>query len=134
MGLRQKFSLLACLSGALMAIVSIIGCYTSYINLSDTLESEITSTVDAQGKDLDTWLQSKAVSAEYAANLLGNLGDINRMKDRNLLSLTTSDKDILDVTIGLQDKYLYGYHAGDFTGKIDPTIRPWYNDAKNGLT
>ena len=136
MSLRQKFSLLACLAGALIAIVSLVGCYTAYTNLTETLESEISSTVDAQGKDLDTWLQSKAVSAEYLANLLGNLGDINRMKNRELLSLTTSDKDILDVTIGLQDKFLFGYNAGDFTGKIDPTVRPWYNDAKekNALT
>ena len=134
MGLRQKFSLLACLAGALIALVSLVGCYTSYVNLSETLESEISAAVGSQGKDLDTWLSSKAISAEYAANLLGNLGDINQMKNRNLLSLTTSDKDILDVTIGLQDKYLFGYNAGDFTGKIDPTVRPWYNDAKNGLT
>ena len=136
MGLRQKFSLLACLAGMLIAVVSLIGCYTSYVNLSETLESEISSTVDAQGKELDTWLQSKAISAEYAANLLGNVGDLEQMKNHVLLSLTTSDKDILDVTIGLKDKYLYGYHAGDFTGKIDPTVRPWYNDAreKDGLT
>mgnify|MGYP002625113107 CR=1 FL=1 len=135
MGLRQKFSLLAILASGLIAIVSLIGCYTSYVNLSDTLEQQISSEVDAQGKDLDIWLQSKAVSAQYAADLLGNLGDLNLMKNRNLLSLTTSDQDILDVTIGLQDKYLFGYHAGDFTGQIDPTIRQWYNKARevNGL-
>ena len=136
MGLRQKFSLLACLAGMLIAIVSIIGCYTSYNNLSDTLESEISAAVESQGKDLDTWLMSKGVSAAYLADLLGNIGDINQMKNRELLSLTTSDKTIAEVTIGLQDKFLFGYHAGDFTGKIDPTLRQWYNDArtKDALT
>ena len=136
MGLRQKFSLLAFLAGALIAIVSLVGCYTSYVNLSETLENEISAAVEVQGKDLDTWLKSKAVSAEYLANLLGNIGDINQIKNRTLLSLTTSEKNILDVTIGLQDKFLFGYHAGDYTGKIDPTIRQWYNDARNkdGLT
>ncbi len=136
LGLRQKFSLLAFFAGALVAVVSLIGYYTSHTNLSETLESEISATVEAQGKDLDLWLTSKAISAEYVASLLSNVGDLNRMKNRELLSLTTSDKDILDVTIGLQDKYLFGYNAGDFTGKIDPTVRPWYNDArgKDGFT
>ena len=113
-----------------MAVVSLVGCYTAYINLSETLESELTAAVEAQGKDLDTWLTSKGVSAEYLANLLGNVGDINQIKNRTLLSLTTSDNDIADVTIGLEDKFLFGYKAGDYTGKIDPTVRAWYLDAK----
>ena len=129
-GLRQKFSMLAIFAGALTVFVSIIGYYTAHKNLSETLESELSAVVDSQAKDLDSWLTAKAVSAEYLGNLLGNLGDINRMKNRELLSLTTSDPKILDVTIGLQDKYLFGYNAGDYTGKIDPTIRPWYNDAR----
>ena len=136
LGLRQKFSLLAFLAGGLFAAMSIIGYYTSYLNLSETLTSEILAIVDSQGKEMDSWLKSKAVAAQYTADLLGNLGDINRMKNRDLQGLTTSDKDILEVTIGLRDKYFFGYNAGDFTGKIDPTGRAWYNDAreKNGLT
>ncbi len=130
-GLRQKFLMLAVLTGALVTIVSIIGYYTAHKNLSETLESELSAVVDSQAKDLDSWLTAKAISAEYLGNLLGNLGDINRMKNRELLSLTTSDPKILDVTIGLQDKYLFGYNAGDYTGKIDPTIRPWYNDTRD---
>ena len=51
------------------------------------------------------------------------------MKDRNLLGLATSDKEILEVTLGLRDKFFAGYNAGDFTGKIDPTQRPWYQQA-----
>lgn len=129
--LRQKFSMLAFLSGALVAIVSIIGYYTSYLNLSETLESEISSVVDAQGKELDAWLQARASASSHLADLLGGLGDINRMKNRELFALTTSDKDILEVTIGLEDKYFFGYNAGDFTGKLDPTVRPWYNLAKD---
>ena len=136
LGLRQKFSMLAFLAGGLFAVMSIIGYYTSFLNLSETLEAEILAVVGSQGKEMDSWLKSKAVAAQYAADLLGNLGDINRMKNRELQGLTTSDKDILEVTIGLRDKYFYGYNAGDFTGKIDPTGRAWYNDAreKNALT
>ena len=131
LSLRKKFTLLAFLTGGLFVIISVIGFYTSYTNLSTSLEHEIVAVVDEQGIALDEWLAKKAVSAEYAANLIGNTGDIEKMKNRDLLSLTTSDNDILDVTIGLRDKYLFGYNAGDFTGKIDPTVRAWYNDAKN---
>ena len=105
LGLRQKFSLLAFLAGGLFAVMSIIGYYTSFLNLSETLTSEILAIVDSQGKEMNTWLKSKAVAAQYTADLLGNLGDINRMKNRELQGLTTSDKDILEVTIGLRDKY-----------------------------
>ena len=136
LSLRKKFSLLAFLTGSLFVIISVIGFYTAYTNLSASLEEEIVAVVDDQGLTLDEWLAEKAISAEYTANLLGNIGDLAKMKDPVLLSLTTSDKDVLDVTIGLRDKYIYGYHAGDFTGKIDPTVRAWYNDAKdnNALT
>ena len=137
LSLRKKFGLLAALTGGLFLIISIIGFYTSYTNLSSTLERELVEVVDEQGLAMDEWLAKKAVSAEYLGNLLGNVGDLEKIKaSPELLSLTSSDKEILDVTIGLEDKYLYGYKAGDFTGKIDPTVRAWYNDAKtkNALT
>ena len=131
MGLRQKFSFLAIFAGAMVALVSIVGYYTSNSNLTETLEREISATVEVEGEDLNTWVESKAVSAQYLADLLGNMGSLDAMKNRTLLSLATSDKDILDVTIGLQDKYFFGYNAGDFTGKLDPTTRAWYNKAKD---
>lgn len=124
--------MLAALTGGLFLIISVIGFYTAYTNLSATLERELVEVVDEQGLVMDEWLAKKAVSAEYLGNLLGNIGDLEKIKaDPELLSLTSSDKEILDVTIGLEDKYLYGYKAGNFTGKIDPTVRAWYNDAKN---
>ncbi len=129
--LKQKFSLLAALSGALIVIVSAIAYYISSGSLSESIDNEMIAVVDSKGEELDNWLTSKTISAQYAADLLGNLGDMGRIKNPELLSLTTSDDDILEVTIGLEDKYFYGYHAGDFTGKIDPTVRDWYNDAKS---
>ena len=132
LGLKQKFSMLAVLAGALIAIVSIIGYYNANKDLSETLAAEIKSVVDAQRRELDGWLKTKAASAEYAANLLTNLnGDFEKMKDRNLMSLTTSDKDILEVTVGLNDGYFASYNAGDSTGKLDPTSRPWYKNSRD---
>ncbi|MBQ7705800.1 MAG: methyl-accepting chemotaxis protein [Selenomonadaceae bacterium] len=131
-GLKKKFALLAILAGALISFVSLIGYYTANQNLSATLEKEIKAVVDAQEKELDGWLQTKAASAEYAANLLTNLnGDFVKMKDRNLMSLTTSDKDILEVTVGLNDGYFASYNAGDYTGQLDPTSRPWYKNSRD---
>ena len=64
-GLRQKFSLLAFLAGGLFAVMSAIGYYTSFLNLSETLTSEILAVVDSQGKEMDSWLKSKAVRALF---------------------------------------------------------------------
>jgi len=136
LSLRKKFSLLSFLMGGLFVIISIIGYYTAHTNLSSSLEHELVAVVNGRGEELDAWLARKAVAAEYAATLLGNIGDLEKMKNRELLSMFTSDKEIPDLTIGLRDKYIAGYNAGDFTGKIDPTSRAWYNDArkKNALT
>ena len=128
LGLKQKFTFLAILSGLVALIIAGVGYYVSYTNLTKTIEGEMQAVADAQGQELDGWLNTKGYSAVYAARLLGNLGDINRMKNRELLSLAVGDDDILEVTIGLNDKYLFGYNAGDYTGKLDPSVRPWYND------
>ena len=129
LGLKQKFTMLAILSGIVASIIAGVGYYVSYQNLSATIEGEMNTVIDAEGKELEGWLKEKGVSAQYLANLLSGIGDINQMKDRNLLGLATSDKEILEVTLGLRDKFFAGYNAGDFTGKIDPTQRPWYQQA-----
>ena len=43
----------------------------------------------------------------------------------------TSDKEILDMAFALEDKYIACYYAGDITGKLDPTTRAWYNNARD---
>ncbi len=130
LNLNQKFSLLALLSSALIIIVSAIAYNVSTNSLDESISKEMESIVAYKGEELDNWLMSKAISAQYVADLLGNTGSISRIKNPELLSLTTSDKDILEVTIGLEDKYFYGYNAGDYTGKIDPTGRDWYKLAR----
>ena len=129
LGLKQKFTMLAILSGIVAAIIAGVGYYVSYKNLSATIEGEMNTVIAAEGRELEGWLKEKGVSAQYLANILSGIGDINQMKDRNLLGLATSDKEILEVTLGLRDKFFAGYNAGDFTGKIDPTQRPWYQQA-----
>ena len=135
MNLKQKFSMLAVLSSALLIVVSAIAYYVSTESLEEAIDNETKEIIKAQAIELDKWLVGRAVVAERTADLLGNTGSFDKMKDPQLLALANSDKDVLEVTIGLEDKYFYGYNAGNFTGKIDPTGRGWYKLAKdtNGL-
>ena len=60
MGIKQKFAMLAGIVGILLAIVSILGYYTAYSNLEESMEREISSTVGTQGAELEGWLMEKA--------------------------------------------------------------------------
>ena len=132
LNLKQQFTVLAIVAGFLVTVVAFVGYYISEKALAETLEQEMDAVVGSKGRELNGWLVRKAYSSEYLANLMSNIGDINQIKNPQLLSLTTSDPEILDVTIGLQDKHFRGYHAGDFTGKIDPTTEvTWYGQARD---
>ena len=130
LSLKQKFSLLAVLSSALLVVVSAIAYYISDKSLTETIENETSEIIKSQAIELDKWLIGRAITAERLADLLGNMGTLDKMKNRELYAVATSDKEIMEVTIGLEDKFFYGYNAGDFTGKIDPTGRGWYKSAK----
>ena len=136
LSLMKKFYLVAVMAAILISLVSIIGYFMSSKSLTETLEGEMNALIEVQGKEMDGWLREKAASVEHEANLMtAQNGDMSRIKNRNMLAVATSDKDILEMTIGLSDGYFAGYNAGDSTGKVDPTQRPWYKEAqaKNGL-
>jgi methyl-accepting chemotaxis protein len=131
MGLKQKFIALAGVMGALMAIVSIIGYYIASGDLQKSVESEMRATVQTQAAQLDGWLNEKKAFGVSTANHMTSLnGNTALLKAKDTLGTTTSDKEILEMTAGLEDGYFYGYYSGDNTGKKDPTQRPWYKDAK----
>ncbi|MBQ7198602.1 MAG: methyl-accepting chemotaxis protein [Selenomonadaceae bacterium] len=128
--LMKKFFIVAVMAGTLISLVSIVGYYMSNKGLNESIEAEMNAVIDAQANELNGWLDKKAASAEFAANLFtGYNGDLTRMKTRELLGLATSDKDILEMTVGLSDGYFFSYNSGDSTGKVDPTARPWYKAA-----
>lgn len=132
MGIRQKFFVLAGLVGLLMAIVSLVGYYTANSNLETSVEKELVVTMGEHGKELNGWLMEKGSSAVYEANLITAFnGDLSRIKNTDVLALASSDKQILDINIGLEDGYFASYYTGDGTARLDPRTRPWYNDAKN---
>ena len=132
LNLKQKFSVLAGLAGLLMAIISIIGYYTAYSNLETSVEEEIKATVQTQSEILDGWLKEKATSATHAANLMTEYnGNDNLIRAKSSLSLTSSDPEILDLNVGVEDGFFATYKLGVGDPSFDPRTRPWYNDAKN---
>lgn len=131
MGLKQKFMALAGVMGALMAIVSIIGYYMASSDLQQSIESEMEATVATEAAKLDGWLDEKKAFGVSTSNYLTSLnGNTALLKAKESLGTSTSDKEILDMTAGLEDGYFYSYNSGDNTGKKDPTQRPWYKEAK----
>ena len=132
MDLRKKFFVLAGLAGLLMAIVSIVGYFSAYNNLEESVESELVSTVNAQKNQLDGWLNKNAAIATGTANLLsalnGNDAVANTME---MLSMADNDSDILEVGFGNEKQFFQGRHAGNKTGSFDPRERDWYKEGKN---
>ena len=114
-----------------MAIVSIIGYYMASTDLRKSVESEMKATVETQAAQLDGWLNEKKAFGVSTANQMSSLnGNMALLKAKETLGTTTSDKELLEMSAGLEDGYFYGYNSGDNTGKKDPTQRPWYKDAK----
>ena len=127
MKIRQKFILLAGVIGALMAIVSIIGYYTANKNLNESVEQELTATMNSEANDLSGWLREKKAAATYGATVLsGYNGDMARIQDPKASALHVNDKDILEFTVGTPS-YNHSYYAGD--GSKPAPSRPWYQKA-----
>ena len=58
-------------------------------------------------------------------------GDETRLKSIASLALGSSDKEILDLNVGMEDGYFASYHTQNkSTGTLDPRTRDWYNEAK----
>ena len=118
MKLRQKFMTLALMMGMAVAVV----CVVSYFFASNELESSVDSELR----------ETKKAFGESTSNVLTSLnGDMSLLKTQKILGTVTSDKEILDMAFALEDKYIACYYAGDITGKLDPTTRAWFNNARD---
>ncbi len=132
MGIRQKFYVLAGLSALLVAIIAIVGFVTSRSIVAGNVESELNTTVEAQRNLIDGWVKEKGSSVTHVANLISDMnGDMNLIKRRGNVAVATSDKEIIEMTFGLEDGYFVGYVNGEITGQVDPRQRPWYQLAKS---
>ena len=132
MGLRKKFFVLAGLAGLLMAIVSIVGYFSAYSSLEESVEGELTETVDAQCKQLDGWLNTNAAIATGAANVMTALNGNDSIANLSeMLSLADNNPDILEVGVGNEKAFFQGRKAGNKTGEIDPRTRGWYKEGRD---
>ena len=131
MKLKQKFIVLAGLSGLLLAIVSIVGYMKAYSSLEESVENELKATVRAQSNQLDGWLLSGAQIATGASNLLTALNGNDTIANMSeMLSLADNNPDILELGVGNEKTFFQGRKAGNRTGTVDPRERGWYKTAK----
>jgi methyl-accepting chemotaxis protein len=131
MGIRQKFFALAGLVGVILTVVSCVGYYTAYQSLDESIEQEILATVEVQGRSLDGWLSNKGQIAVSAANLMEAQDGNPAALTKEMLSLSSNDKEVLALGVGTEDRHFVNWPEGDLTGRLDPTTRPWYKEAKN---
>ncbi|SDZ85433.1 hypothetical protein [Selenomonas ruminantium] len=111
MGIKQKFTVLAGIIGVLLAVVSIIGFYTADSNLEKAVEQELTATMGDAASQMDGWLQAKGTSAQYTADLLTEFnGDETRTKSIASLAIGASDKEILDINVGMEELFCFLPH------------------------
>ena len=76
-------------------------------------------------------IEGKKIFGESASNVLSSLnGNTALLKTREILSAATTDAEILEMSLGLEDGYFRSYNSGDRTGTVDPKARPWYQLAK----
>ena len=132
MRLRRKFMTLAWLMAISIALVCAISYHFASDELQSTTDSELRVTVDKESTQLNGWLETKKAFGESTSNVLTSLnGNMALLKSQEILGTVTSDKEILDMAFALEDKYIACYYAGDITGKLDPTTRAWFNNARD---
>ena len=131
MRLRQKFMSLASMMAAAIAVVCLISYYFASEELESTTDSELRMTVEREASQLNGWLETKKAFGVSTSNSMTSVnGNMALLKSREILGTITSDKEILEMSVGLEDGYFYCYYAGDITGKLDPTGRLWYKNAR----
>ena len=132
MRLRQKFMTLAAIMALAIVIVCVISYHFASEELASSVDSELRTTVAKESAQLNGWLETKKAFGVSTANELTSVnGNMALLKSKEILGTITSDKEILEMSIGLEDGYFYCYYAGDITGKLDPTGRLWYKNSQS---
>lgn len=133
MGIKQRFMVMIGLVVLLLAAVSGIGYYMAQSILSDSVKSQLTAIVKAQGSQLDTWIESKAAILDGVGNALSKQSaEVSTTKQTlPYLGAIAGDNEILDLTSGSDSGNSFSYVDGDITNDFDARTRDWYKDAKN---
>ena len=129
MGIKQKLLLMGTLMALLVAAICGIGYYKAQDALTEATASEIEALLDVEAAKVNTWLARKEQQAVSAANLLSAYDGNPVMMDREMMSLASNDKDVLDLAYGAEDGRFISWSDGDISA-TDPRGRDWYKQAK----
>ena len=130
MTIRTKLLLMGAVMAILVGVICAIGYHESKTALEESTSAEITATVDVEAATLNGWLLEKKQQAQSAADLLTAMDGNPMQGDHSLLSLASSDKEVIEFSRGSEDGTFLCWVDGDITGEIDPRTRDWYKDAK----
>ena len=130
LGIKQKLLLMGTLMAVLVAGICGIGYYKAREALLESTSGEIEALLMVESEELNTWLVQKQQQAVSAANLLSAYDGSPTSTDREMMSLASDDKDVLDLAYGAEDGRFISWNDGDISAETDPRTRGWYKDAK----
>lgn len=134
MKIKQQFAAVTMVVGLFMAITCGVGYYMAQSMLSNSIEQQLTTIVKGKGNDLDNWFATKTAMLNGTAAVLSKQPAevIDSTASVPLLNTASTDKNILDITNGLESGNAYSYLDGDLSGPdFDPRTRDWYKDVKS---
>lgn len=120
---------------AMISITPVALLGYSYINkqVTQSIDANMSVTLDGNVKKLDGWLNEKAKVVETIAHVLNNSVDEENINVSHLQALKAESnaKDISDIYIGLESgKFIDGAGWVPDSG-FDPRTRPWYVSVKS---
>ena len=128
--IEKKFTILTCVVGIFMLVISIFGYLTASDNLKKSVDDEVAVTIEKAAGDVNGWLEQRITYGIATSNLMTSYnGDYTKIKDKSSMSLGRSDKNVLDIGVGLEDGTFTSYVLG--LTKLDPRTRGWYTNMKS---
>ena len=134
MKIKQQFAAVTMVVGLIMAITCGVGYYMAQSMLSHSVEQQIITLVEGRGNDLENWFATKTAMLNGTAAVLSKQPAevIDSTASIPFLDTASADKNILDITNGLESGNAYSYLDGDLSGPdFDPRTRDWYKDVKS---
>lgn len=134
MKLRQQFAVLTAVVALLIAISCGMGYYMASSMLTDSIEHQLTAIVKGEGDSVDSWVTNKAAMLNGTVAVLSKQPAevIDSTASIPFLATGLADKNILDITNGLESGNAYSYLDGAYSVQdFDPRTRDWYKDVKS---
>ena len=134
MKLRQQFAVQTAVVALLIAISCGVGYYMASSMLTDSIEHQLTAIVKGEGDNVDSWVANKAAMLNGTAAVLSKQPAevIDSTASVPFLGTASADKNILDITNGLESGNAYSWLDGNLSGPdFDPRTRDWYKDVKS---